>query len=54
MESQPFIASVKHVLGRRGVPVGAAMRAPMRELTVDEADRLDQALARIEALAAFA
>jgi dihydrodipicolinate synthase/N-acetylneuraminate lyase len=54
MESQPFIASVKHVLGRRGLPVGAAMRAPMRELTIEEADRLDQALARIEALAAFA
>jgi dihydrodipicolinate synthase/N-acetylneuraminate lyase len=44
MEAQPFIASVKHVLGRRGVPVGPAMRAPMRPLTADESRRLDMAL----------
>jgi dihydrodipicolinate synthase/N-acetylneuraminate lyase len=44
MEAQPFIASVKHVLARRGVPVRPDMRAPMRPLTPEEADRLDAAL----------
>lgn len=44
MEAQPFIASVKHVLGRRGVPVRPDMRAPMRPLTASEAGRLDAAL----------
>jgi dihydrodipicolinate synthase/N-acetylneuraminate lyase len=52
MESQPFIASIKHVLGRRGVPAGPGMRAPMRELTAEEAERLDRALEQIEELAA--
>lgn len=36
-----FIAAAKHVLGRRGVPVGPAMRAPMRQLSQSEADALD-------------
>jgi dihydrodipicolinate synthase/N-acetylneuraminate lyase len=44
MEAQPFIASVKHVLARRGVPIRPDMRAPMRPLTDDEAARLDAAL----------
>ena len=44
MEAQPFIASVKHVLARRGVPIRPDMRAPMRPLTADEAARLDAAL----------
>jgi dihydrodipicolinate synthase/N-acetylneuraminate lyase len=44
MEGQPFIASVKHVLARRGVPVRPDMRAPLRRLTTDEAARLDAAL----------
>ncbi|HET6744508.1 MAG TPA: dihydrodipicolinate synthase family protein [Candidatus Limnocylindria bacterium] len=44
MEAQPFIASAKHVLARRGVPVRPDMRAPMRPLTSDEATRLDEAL----------
>ncbi|HEX6140205.1 MAG TPA: dihydrodipicolinate synthase family protein [Candidatus Limnocylindria bacterium] len=48
MEAQPFIASVKHVLARRGVPIGPDMRAPMRRLTPTEAATLDVAL---EALA---
>ena len=48
MESQPFIASVKHVLGRRGVPINPDMRAPMRRLSTDEASRLDTALAALE------
>jgi dihydrodipicolinate synthase/N-acetylneuraminate lyase len=44
MEAQPFIASVKHILGRRGVPITAGMRAPMRSLTVEEQAGLDAAL----------
>jgi dihydrodipicolinate synthase/N-acetylneuraminate lyase len=50
MEAQPFIASAKHVLGRRGVPVKPDMRAPMRALTEDEARSLDEALDALEAL----
>jgi dihydrodipicolinate synthase/N-acetylneuraminate lyase len=45
MEAQPFIASVKHVLGRRGVPVRGDMRPPMRPLLSEEAAALDAALA---------
>ncbi len=48
MEAQPFIASVKHVLARRGVPINPDMRAPMRRLTDDEGSRLDAALAALE------
>jgi len=44
MEAQPFIASVKHVLRRRGLSVNPDMRAPMRPLTADEATRLDGAI----------
>jgi dihydrodipicolinate synthase/N-acetylneuraminate lyase len=44
IEAQPFIASVKHVLARRGVPIRPDMRAPMRPLTDDEAASLDAAL----------
>jgi dihydrodipicolinate synthase/N-acetylneuraminate lyase len=47
MEAQPFIASAKHVLTRRGLPVRSDMRAPMRRLTVDEARQLDLALDRM-------
>ena len=47
MEGQPFIASVKHVLGRRGVPIRPDMRAPMRPLTADEAAALDARLAEL-------
>jgi dihydrodipicolinate synthase/N-acetylneuraminate lyase len=39
-----FVAAAKHVLGRRGVPVEPAMRAPLRPLTEDEAARVDAAL----------
>ena len=42
--SGQFIAAAKHVLGTRGVPVGPAMRAPLRELTAEEAASLDRAL----------
>jgi dihydrodipicolinate synthase/N-acetylneuraminate lyase len=48
MEVQPFIASVKHVLGRRGVAVRPDMRAPMRPLTAAEAGTLDEALGRLD------
>ena len=48
MEGQPFIASVKHVLRRRGVPINPDMRAPLRRLSTDEASRLDTALAALE------
>lgn len=54
MEGQPFIASVKHVLRRRGVPVAPDMRAPMRPLDPAEAARLDEALDRLGAVAASA
>lgn len=46
--SGQFIASVKHVLGRRGVPVGPDLRAPLRRLTDADATRLDSALAELE------
>jgi dihydrodipicolinate synthase/N-acetylneuraminate lyase len=48
MEAQPFIASVKHVLARRGVPLRPDMRAPMRPLTAGESAALDAALDRLE------
>lgn len=44
MEAQPFIAAVKHVLRRRGVPVTPDLRAPMRRLTDAEALALDASL----------
>jgi dihydrodipicolinate synthase/N-acetylneuraminate lyase len=43
--SGQFIAAAKHVLGRRGVPIGPGMRAPMRPLTDDEAAALDRDVA---------
>jgi dihydrodipicolinate synthase/N-acetylneuraminate lyase len=48
MEAQPFIASVKHVLRRRGVPISPSLRAPMRSLTAAEAAGLDASLAALE------
>jgi dihydrodipicolinate synthase/N-acetylneuraminate lyase len=47
MDAQPFIASVKHVLGRRGIPVQPDMRLPMRQLTDSENERLDASLAEL-------
>jgi dihydrodipicolinate synthase/N-acetylneuraminate lyase len=47
MESQPLIASVKHVLRRRGVPVGPGVRRPLRPLTDEQSGRLDRALAEL-------
>jgi dihydrodipicolinate synthase/N-acetylneuraminate lyase len=50
MEAQPFIAAVKHVLARRGVPIGPDMRAPMRRLTGPETAALDSSLASLAVL----
>ena len=50
MEGQPFIASAKHVLARRGVAVAPDMRAPMRPLLEDEARQLGQALHHLAAV----
>jgi dihydrodipicolinate synthase/N-acetylneuraminate lyase len=41
VERFPRHAALKHVLGRKGVPVGPSVRPPLRGLTQDEADRLD-------------
>ena len=41
MERQPFIASVKHILRRRGVRVESVVRGPQRRLTDAETRRLD-------------
>jgi dihydrodipicolinate synthase/N-acetylneuraminate lyase len=43
--SGQFIAAAKHVLGRRGVPVGPGIRAPLRRLTDEEAAALEGAVA---------
>jgi dihydrodipicolinate synthase/N-acetylneuraminate lyase len=48
MEAQPFVPSVKHVLGRRGVPVRPDVRAPLRPLDAERAAVLDRALAELE------
>jgi N-acetylneuraminate lyase len=39
-----LIPAAKHALGRRGIPVGAAVRSPLRALTPTEAATLDAAL----------
>jgi dihydrodipicolinate synthase/N-acetylneuraminate lyase len=54
MEAQPFIASVKHVLRRRGVPLNPDLRPPMRQLTDGEADALDASLNAVEPAIAVA
>jgi len=48
MEAQPLIASVKHVLGRRGVPVKPDVRPPLRPLTDEQIARVDVAVAQLE------
>jgi dihydrodipicolinate synthase/N-acetylneuraminate lyase len=45
LERFPFQAAVKHVLGRRGVPVRPDVRAPLRVLTDAESEELDRWLA---------
>ena len=42
LEQFPFHAAAKHVLRRRGVPITEDVRAPLRELTEDERQGLDQ------------
>ena len=44
-ESSQFIAAAKHVLGMRGVPVQADMRAPLRPLDPTAAAALEAAVA---------
>src|SRR5918992_5907358 len=45
LERFPFQAAAKHVLGRRGVPVGPDVRDPLRPLREDEQTELDTWLA---------
>jgi dihydrodipicolinate synthase/N-acetylneuraminate lyase len=45
--SGQFIAAAKHVIGQRGVPVTAGMRAPLRGLTPAEGSALDAATAEL-------
>ena len=48
METSPFIASVKHVLRRRGVPLNPDLRAPLRALTAAEGAALEAALGALD------
>lgn len=48
METHPFIASVKHVLRRRGVPINPDLRAPLRALTEAEGAALDSVLEELD------
>lgn len=48
METHPFIASVKHVLRRRGVQINPDLRAPMRSLSEAEAAALDSVLGELD------
>jgi dihydrodipicolinate synthase/N-acetylneuraminate lyase len=50
MEAQPFVPAVKHVLGRRGVPVAPDVRGPLRPLGAEQAGALDAALAALGAV----
>jgi dihydrodipicolinate synthase/N-acetylneuraminate lyase len=43
----PLHAALKHVLGRRGVPVQADVRAPLRQLDEGERRALDSVLAGV-------
>jgi N-acetylneuraminate lyase len=42
LDRYPFQAAAKYVLGRRGVPVGEDVRAPLRRLMDDEKRQLDE------------
>jgi dihydrodipicolinate synthase/N-acetylneuraminate lyase len=44
LEGQPFHASLKHILRRRGLPLSGAVRGPLRALTATEAEALDARL----------
>jgi dihydrodipicolinate synthase/N-acetylneuraminate lyase len=43
----PRHAAIKHVLGRRGVPIGEDVRPPLRGLTAEERAELDALLDRV-------
>ncbi len=45
LERFPFHAAAKHVLARRGVPIREDVRPPLRGLTEDEREALDEWLA---------
>ncbi|MDQ6681678.1 MAG: dihydrodipicolinate synthase family protein [Chloroflexota bacterium] len=49
LERGPFIASVKHALGRRGIPVRPDVRRPLRALNAEEMRQLDAALQELAA-----
>lgn len=42
LERFPYHAAAKHLLGRRSVPVGPDVRAPLRQLHEDEREELDR------------
>jgi dihydrodipicolinate synthase/N-acetylneuraminate lyase len=44
IERFPRHAALKHVLGRRGVPISEDVRAPLRGLAPDERSELDELL----------
>jgi len=44
VERFPRHATLKHVLGRRGVPIGEDVRSPLRGLTADERAEVDRLL----------
>jgi dihydrodipicolinate synthase/N-acetylneuraminate lyase len=46
LQRLPFIAALKAVLGRRGVPVGPEVRAPLRTLTEPELRELGDPVAK--------
>jgi dihydrodipicolinate synthase/N-acetylneuraminate lyase len=46
IECFPRHAALKHVVGRRGVPIQGEVRRPLRSLTSEESTALDSALAR--------
>lgn len=48
MEAHPFIAAVKHVLRRRGVPINPDLRPPLRGLTDAESAALDSVLDELD------
>jgi dihydrodipicolinate synthase/N-acetylneuraminate lyase len=52
MEAQPFVPAVKHVLGRRGLPLRPDVRAPLQPLDAGRAAVLVAALAELELSAA--
>jgi dihydrodipicolinate synthase/N-acetylneuraminate lyase len=45
--SGQFIAAAKHILGRRGVPIGPGMRTPLRTLHDDERRHLETAVSAV-------